>query len=197
MQSSTMKNINSFLLISLFFVFSCNTEAKFGFREKVKVETHSIAKSIVKPHITEPEIKVDNIDTCEIITTSVTDEKIILPHTPPQYKTSNSIKKIFADSRNQEKKNDDPIPEKELNRPAIVGFLLTLLELMLLVKVGFFALLLLIPALVLSIIGYIQISNHREKYRGLGFATFGILFGTIVLLLSAVAIYLLTHLTMG
>jgi len=187
-----VKNTITYLFISLIFIFSCNTEAKFGFREKVKVDNHTTAKIIAKPHVTKPEEKKVDTDTSEIITANSSDENLILPQTPP-YKTSISIKKLFTDSTNKKKKNDVPIPEKQLNRPAFVGFLLHFLGLMLIGKLGFFALIVLIPAFVLSIIGYFQIDNHREKYRGFGFAILGVFFGTFVLLLFALAIYLFTH----
>ena len=189
-----MKNTNTYLFISLIFIFSCNTEAKFGFRKKVKVENHSIAKTIAKPHISKTEIKVDNTDTCEIITASNADEKTISPQTlKHNYSVapSISIKKILVDSTNQKKKNDNALNKKELNIPAFLGFIFDY-AILILPTIEFLNIqnqisildpVLFLIALSLSLIGYYQIKHTKEKYWGLGFAYFGIAFFIAALIL--------------
>lgn len=182
-----MKNIkeNLLLFISIIFIFSCNTEAKFGFRKKVKVENHTTAKTIATPHVTKAEIKVDNVDTCEMIIASIDDEKIILPKIEQHHFTispSLSIKKIFTDTTNQKKKSAEPLPEKKENNFAMTSLAFGI--------VGFFTLsfgvllpiLCSLTALILGFIGLIQINSNPEKYEGTGYAVAGITLGILCLL---------------
>ncbi|MEI6507241.1 MAG: hypothetical protein WCO54_02085 [Bacteroidota bacterium] len=98
-----MKN-STLLYLSIFFsifIISCNTEAKFGFRKKIKDDEQPTAKTITKPKVTKVEIK--NIDTTseEIITSSIEDEKIFLPKTEQHHlniSPTYSIKKTVGDS---------------------------------------------------------------------------------------------------
>ncbi len=186
-----------FLFISFVFIFSCNTEAKFGFRKKVKVSDHKTAQTIIKSHVTKPEIKADNIDTCEIITASSADEKIILPQTfQPKILTGKLLSKKFEIKKNIEQQNERIFPYKksnnsDVNNFALLGFILASLSL-LIVLVGFF----IAPAFVvyltiflgsagfiLSLIGLIQILLNRRKYRGLGFAISGMIIGLLSILI--------------
>ena len=205
-----MKNKLSYLLITLVFIFSCS-EAKFGFREKVKVENHSIAKTINKPHVTKSDEKKVDTDTSEIITANSSEENLILPQTLPHTtiakKLPPSITEKKVEARIPKKSHSVNPDDKQLNIPAFAGFLLDIIEIVLITLmlkgVAYYAYIDLlffcipIAAFILSIIGIIQIANHREKYSGFGFALFGVIFSSIFLLFLVLLIYLITHLVMA
>ncbi len=207
-----MRNITAFLYIGLIFIFSCNTEAKFGFLKKVKVENHSIAKTIAKFHVTKPDEKKVDVDTCEIITANIANEKIILPQAQQHnFSVSPSIssKKILFDSTNHKIKIAEPKLEKELNIPAFIGLILGMIDLIGFIRILFnltypnyvinllgILFLVGIAAIIFSIIGLIQINSNTEKKKGRGSAIFGLTFGLLAIFFFLFALwldYMLSH----
>ncbi len=128
MKNSTLIFLS--ILVSIFII-SCNTEAKFGFRKKIKVDAQPTAKIITKPKTSKIETKIIDTTTEEIITSSIENEKIILPKTEQHhlnFSPSFSIKKIVGDSTNQNKKSVEPIAPKKINFIAILGLTLSLIS---------------------------------------------------------------------
>jgi len=178
-----------FLFISFVFIFSCNTEAKFGFRKKVKVSEHKTAQTIIKSHVTKPEIKADNIDTCEIITASIADEKInsseIQQHNSSVI-PSISIKKINANSTTQNKKTVNPVTEKKLNILSILGFFIGIIGALFTLAFStkfIWLLLAILTSLILCFIGLNQVITKPERYYGKGFAIAGIIWTALWIIL--------------
>jgi len=204
MKNSTI--IFTSIIFSIFF-FSCNTEAKFGFRKKIKANVQATAKTITKPKLAKVETKSIDSTTEEIITSSIADEKIILPKTEQHhFKTSPSfsINKIVADSTNQKKNSVATLPKKKLNTLSMLGLLLGItgfignISGILILYLVTQTVYLIIPfllssilAIVLSSYGLKQIRYNPEKYSGKGFGIAGIILGIIGLLILIIFLMLI------
>ena len=201
-----MKNRIYYLLFTSIFFFSCS-EAKFGFLKKVKVESHTETKNIVKSTVSKPDIKIIDTDSSEIITANSSDENLILTQkqqTNFSVASPISSKKIVVNSINQKKKIDDPIPKKELNENASLGFLLCITGLIGLILTApvllqsnvsilskIFVIIFLsfcLGGFILSLIGLIQILKNHSKYKGVGYSILGLIIGAIMLWLILLSI---------
>jgi hypothetical protein len=165
----------------------------------VKVTEHTTAKSITKPRIEKPEVKVDIIDTSETISACVVDEKIILPKTlQPKILIGKHplIKLMVPKNIEPKKKNDEAIPKREMSIFAILGLALALGLIFSIYYLIFylgphfiippptFLYVVVIHALIFSIIGLIQTDDGKsKKYKGFLIALLGFIISLILLFL--------------
>jgi len=193
-----MKNTISLLFLCLIFIFSCNTEQKFGFRKKIKVEENKYAETIAKSNAAKPELKIIETENPEIAVASVSKEKIILPEI--QKSKSLSFQKIFERKNikvESIRKKRAPIKnnyfdQTKINKAGFIGFILSIISL-LGIALAFvapeflFLLILGIPAFILCLIGLIQIAMNPDEYKGIGYA-FG---GIFISLISITVLFIL------
>ena len=194
-----MKN-STLLYLSIFFsifIISCNTEAKFGFRKKIKADEQPTAKTIAKHRAAKVETK--NIDTAteEIITSRIADEKIVLPKNKFQKNLITEgylTKKVISKNTGPKKAKDEPLVEQKLCTTAVVGFVLSIiggLGVVLFITSGFIIPFIIIGGIgfILSFIGLIQILSNYEEYEGLAYSIFGIILGSVCFYLDLVIFY--------
>lgn len=124
-----MKNSKHYLqlLICLLFIFSCNTEAKFGFRKKNKVDNHPTAYVNRKKVDTQKAetIKVDS-EIVEITIANASTEKKVAPiideikNQIPEINLSHKVIPNTSEKKTESMKDDGRI----LNKYALGGFIM-------------------------------------------------------------------------
>ncbi|MFI5221691.1 MAG: hypothetical protein ACHQK8_05155 [Bacteroidia bacterium] len=210
-----MKKTNHFVFLfaSLVFIFSCNTEQKFAFRDKIKVGEQPQVEAKVNQNITKSETIHETHDSIETNQATASTAKNSSPEIQEQKLLSANfivVEKIIADSTVTKKKNEDPLPEKKLNLPALLGLILGLIDLIgfigalvfLLSDVGDFIFTLGIlsfiglAAIIFSVIGFKQIYSNPEE-KGFVNACLGLIFGLFSICVSLFALWLSYMLSTG
>ena len=166
-----MNNAVSYILqlISLLFILSCNTEARFGFREKVKVDNHPIV-NVIRKRVDILKTEAIAVDTknIETITSSAYAEKrvaVFINQTKTQIPIINLSGKIISETFEKKFKSPDPIIKEDnriRNELAYRGFIYSLTV--------FLAWL----GLIFCVIALVEIFKNPNKYKGKGYAIAGI-----------------------
>lgn len=198
-----MKNVILQITFSLLII-SCNTGARYGYRKKVKADNQptvvNTRTKVVIPKIESIKLITENM---EATNSYASTEK----NYEPSYEPSNSqpqihISKIVLNKKiikHNSKKTDILTPiekhdERITNKFALLGFILPfyllLISNILIGESGFLIVIsTLLISLILSIIGFVQIKKHPNKYKGKGYAIvplmiYGLLIFVLLIVIS-------------
>ena len=181
----------------------------------MKVTEHTIAKSITQKPFAKAELKTTLIDSTEIkeentVVKNQSSHEIINHTKTAEIKIKKAIKDKSSISVIPKIKHATTSEDRELNIPSMLSTFLVFLGIFLYtlaLKLGRWDLIssllflctffIFVASFILSIVGLVQTNRHKEKYWGMGFAIFGLLFGLLLILMIAFLIYLLTHLSMA